>query len=401
MPRKIDHTIRALGWTSFFNDWSSEMIFPLLPAFMAEVLGIPKALIGFIDGISQSTASLLKLFSGYLSDRLGRRKALAVTGYVLSNVVKPLLAIAQGWPLVLLVRVSDRIGKGIRTAPRDALIAASADQQRGRAFGFHRAMDTLGAAMGSLSAFLMLRFVPGMPYRLAFLVAVIPGIVGVLCISLGAREPATPSQLRKIQLSWESLPRHLKRLVLAVLVFGLGDYTFTFFLLRTREMGVRAELIPLVYLAHTLVYAGGAYPTGILGDRWSRKPVLMLGFLAYAAMATGFAFLQGALAAWLLMLVFGLHLALTDSTARALVSDLAPEGIRGSALGVYHMGIGIVDLPAGLLAGVLWDQFKSPVPVFLTGASLAILATLVLLSVREPSRAGESTPNARSLPTAT
>lgn len=382
--RKLDRNVVALGLTSFFNDWSSEMILPLLPAFMAEILGIPKTLIGLIEGVSQSLASVLKVFSGYISDRVGRRKWLAITGYVLSNAVKPLLAVANGWAAVLSVRAADRIGKGIRTAPRDALIASSGSSKgRGRSFGFHRMMDTSGAILGTITAFLLMRFLAmeeAHRYRLIFLLAVIPGIVGVLCIIFGARERAA-AKAAEIRLSWNVLPANLKRVVIASVIFGVGNFTFTFFLLRVRDMGVSAMAIPLAYLLHNIVYAGASYPAGILADRWGKKNVLGLGILVYVATALGFAAFNAPAMAWVLMAVFGLHMALSDATARALVSDLAPDEVRGTALGVYHTGVGVADLPAGLLAGVLWDAV-SPQAVFLTGAVLALVSFAILMTVR-------------------
>jgi MFS family permease len=388
MKKKLDRNVLSLGITSFLNDWSSEMIFPLLPAFMAEVLNIPKPLIGLIEGISRSLASVLKVFSGYISDRLGKRKSLAVAGYALSNAVKPLLAVARNWPAVLAMRAADRIGKGIRTAPRDALIASATEKQkktRGKSFGFHRAMDTSGAMLGTIAAFVLMRFLPGdteSNYRTVFLLAVIPGMAGVATIALGARERSSPGNRKKPSLAWSSLPANVKRLVVASIIFGIGNYTFTFFLLRIREMGIAAAIVPLVYLVYNLFYAGASVPAGRLSDKLGRKKVLVAGFLLYACTATGFALVDAAPAAWLLMAVFGLHMALTDATARAFISDLSEESVRGTALGIYHTGVGVADLPAGIMAGFLWQQFSSTA-TFLTGAALALTATAVLATVKE------------------
>lgn len=385
--KKIDRNVLALGLTSFFNDWSSEMIFPLLPAFMAEILGIPKVIIGLIEGFSEGLVSVMQVFSGYVSDRIRRRKSLAVVGYAVSNIAKPFLAIAHGWPLVFTVRAADRLGKGIRTAPRDALIAATTEEKtdRGRSFGFHRAMDTSGAIVGTLCAFLLMRFLPGTPYRTIFLLAVIPGIVSVISVAAGTKEKVVGrGAARKASLSWNLLPANLRRLITASVIFGIGNFTFTFFLLRARDMGVSAILIPLIYLIYNVVYAAGAYPAGILSDRLGRKPILVLGFAVYVVTALGFAIFNIPLMAWFLMGLLGLHMALTDATARALVSDLAPEEIRGTALGVYHTGVGIADLPAGLLAGFLWDTI-SPSAVFFTGAGLTTVALAILFTVKNRS----------------
>ncbi|MCD6418939.1 MFS transporter [bacterium] len=384
---KIEKNVFFLGLTSFFNDLSSEMIFPILPAFMAEVLGIPKSLIGLIDGVAKSTASILKVFSGYISDRLGKRKALAVFGYSLSTVVKPILSITRSWVAVLGVRVGDRIGKGIRTAPRDALIAASSQEKhRGRSFGFHRAMDTLGALLGTIFTFLLLSVVLSGPvehrYRLVFLLAAIPAVIGVGFIVFGVKERKDIPPSKRVKLSWKMMPVNLRIFIVAAVIFGLGNFTFTFFLLRIRTMGIPAAIVPLVYLVYNVVYFLGSYPAGVASDKFSKKKILAFGFGAYILTAIGFAFLNAPVWAWFLMAVYGFHMAFTDGIARALVSDLAPVEIRGTALGMYHTGIGIVDLPSGLLAGFLWDAI-SPQAVFIVGAVIALVALCVLLVVKE------------------
>ncbi len=385
--KKINKNVFFLGLTSFFNDWSSEMIFPILPSFMAEILGIPKFLIGLIDGIAKSTASLLKVFSGYLSDKLGKRKALAVMGYSLSTIVKPFLSIANGWLSVLGVRVGDRIGKGIRTAPRDSLIAASSHKKhRGRSFGFHRAMDTFGALIGTVCTFLLLRFMLSGTiehrYRIIFLLAVVPAIIGVGFIVFGAKERKDVPPSKHIKLLWRAMPKNLRIFIIASMIFGLGNFTFTFFLLRIRTMGIAPAIVPLVYLVYNVVYFLASYPAGISSDRFSKKMILALGFGVYILTALGFAVFDAPIWAWILMALYGFHMAFTDGIARALVSDLAPQKIRGTALGIYHTGIGIVDLPSGLLAGFLWDVI-SPQGVFFVGAILAIVALIVLLFVKK------------------
>ncbi|RKZ33982.1 MFS transporter [bacterium] len=381
---KIDRNVFWLGLTSFFNDWSSEMIFPILPAFMAEILGIPKYLIGFIDGVAQSLASILKVFSGYISDKIGKRKMLAVSGYSLSAIVKPFLAIANSWLAVFSVRVGDRIGKGIRTAPRDALIASSAEKDRtGRSFGFHRAMDTLGALFGTLTVFILMKFILGpQSHRTIFLLAVIPALFGIMCIVFGTKEKRQNTQTKKLKFSWRTLPKKLRLLIMATFIFGVGNYTFTFFLLRIREMGIAMALIPLVYLLYNIVYFAVSYPAGIWADKIGKKTVYNIGLVMYIFTALGMAFLNASVWAWILMAIYGLHMGFTNATARALVSDYSPEDIRGTALGMYHTGIGIADLPAGLLAGTLWELF-SPKVVFSTGAILTVIALVIIISIRE------------------
>ncbi len=373
-----------LGLTSFFNDWSSEMIFPILPSFMAEVLGIPRTLIGVIDGVAESVASLLKVFSGYISDKIGRRKALAVAGYSFSTVVKPLLALARGWGMVFLVRVGDRVGKGIRTAPRDALIAASVDKSvRGRSFGFHRAMDTLGALVGTLTTYILMRYVLGPnSHRTIFLLSAIPALVGVGCLVFGVREVSAGISGKKIKLSWSAIPKNLKILIAAAFVFGIGNYTFTFFLLRIREMGIPVAVVPLVYLVYNLVYSAVSYPAGVLADRFGKRNIYALGLVMYILTALGMAFANSSGWAWVLLAFYGLHMGFTNATARALVSDLSPAEIRGTSLGIYHTAVGVADLPAGILAGALWDAFSAKV-VFSVGAALAFVSLIMIMFVRE------------------
>lgn len=373
-----------LGLTSFFNDWSSEMIFPILPAFMADVLGIPKSLIGLIDGVAESTASILKVFSGYISDKLGRRKALSVFGYAFSTFAKPFLALAKSWPLVFFVRVADRIGKGIRTAPRDALVAESVKRtRRGHAFGLHRAMDTMGAFVGTLTAFILInKLTSKTPYRLIFLLAVIPALIGVFIISAFVKEVRVKKVEQKPKLSWRVLPVRLRKLIAASVVFSLGAYTFTFFLLRIKDMGIPAKIVPLAYLLYNLVYFVVAYPAGIWSDKVGKKTVLMLGYTAYIITALGMALTNSVLAAWILMAIYGVYQAFAQVSSRALVSDFAPSHIRGTALGVYHTGVGLAQLPAGLIVGILWEKFSAKT-AFLVGAAIAFLAFLMLITVKE------------------
>jgi MFS family permease len=391
--KKMDRNIFYLGMTSFFNDWSSEMIFPLLPAFMADVLGIPKTLIGLIDGIAESAASILKVFSGYISDRLGKRKALAVAGYGFSTVVKPFLALATGWFLVLFVRVADRIGKGIRTAPRDALIAASSHKEnRGRSFGFHRAMDTFGALVGTVCAYFLLKYLPVVngtgAYRTIFVLTAIPAFIGVLFLIFGTKDKKDVLPGNKPKLSWRALPKQLKILIIATFIFGIGNYTFTFFLLRVHDMGIPDAVVPLVYLVYNVTYFLGSYPSGVISDKVGKKRMLAVGFSLYILTALLFAFLNAPIWAWLIMGVYGLHMAVTDATARASVSDLADPEIRGTALGVYHTSVGVSQLPAGLLAGFLWDK-TSPQTVFLVAAIISALALAILVCTPEKKRSAK------------
>ncbi len=379
---KIDRNIFSLGWVSLFTDLSSEMIFPILPAFLSDVLGISKFLIGLIEGVAESTASLLKVFSGYLSDRIRKRKPIVLFGYGLSAVTKPLLAFVPGWREVLLLRFLDRVGKGIRTSPRDAMIADySTTRIRGRAFGFHRTMDNLGAVLGTLSSFLLMSYLVSNPYRKVFLLSAIPGVLAVAILLLFVEEkgPSDPSGQREGRgLSLEGLDRRYIFFLLAAAIFTLSNFSYAFFLLRAEDMGVEVRYLPLVYLLFNITYLLFSYPSGVLSDRIGRRWVIALGYLTYTATSLGFAMVTRPGMAWFLFILYGLYHALVEGVSRAFVADLVPSERRATALGAYHTTVGIMALPAGLFAGGIWDLF-GPEATFFAGAFLSALAFLVLI----------------------
>ncbi len=376
--KKIPSTIRLLGWVSFFTDVSSEMILPILPLFLRNVLRAGMTSIGLIEGLADATASLLKVVSGYFSDRSRRRKPLVVAGYSLSTLVKPMLAAATQWWHVLLVRFTDRVGKGIRTAPRDALIAdASSAHHRGRSFGFHRAMDTAGAIVGTLLAFLVLSL-KAQNYRLVFLLAFVPGALAVL-ILLSLREPARETQSQRpvspaIFLQMGS--RYY--LLLLLMVFGtFANVSYAFFILRANDLGVASRWIPLIYLVYNVVYAAVAMPVGALSDRRGRVPVLISGYLVMALVMFGFAHATLAVHAWLLFLAYGLVSAVLETVPRAFVADMVGSAARGSGLGLYHTTVGLAALPGSVLFGYLWHHFSARV-AFYYGAGVSLVAILCL-----------------------
>ena len=386
--KKVSRNVGALGWVSFLNDASSEMIFPILPMFLADVLGLPKTLIGLIDGLAEGTASVLKVFSGYISDRIGRMKALALGGYAGSTLVKPLLFFATGFPMVLLVRLLDRIGKGIRTSPRDALIAASSsDKYRGRSFGFHRMMDTGGAVLGTLLAFLLLKYFVGGDLgriRYIFLLSVIPGVLAITVLAIFVRDPKRPVK-SGIAISFGSVLRKLDanaiRFLTASAVFALSNFTYSFFILRASEMGVKPALIPAVYLIYNVVYMLSSYPGGVLADRFGTRRVLLFGYGVYALTALGFALLGASWFSVLLFVGYGLFQGIVNPNARTMISLISAEEHRGTFLGIYHTVVGVSAFPASLIAGALWDSFGSQA-TFIAGAALSVIAFALLFTVK-------------------
>ncbi len=382
---KLPKNIRVLGWVSFFTDVSSEMILPILPLFLKNVLKTTMTSIGLIEGVAEATASLLKVVSGVWSDRSQRRKPFIVAGYGLSTVVKPLLALTSNWVQVLGIRFTDRVGKGIRTSPRDALIAdTSGVASRGRSFGFHRALDTLGAAVGTLAAFLLLSW-KIQAYRLVFLLSVVPGLVAVfLLLFLLNEKPGTPrlGEAGGWQLPFRELPVDFWFLLGILAVFTFANVSYAFFILKINQIGISAAMVPLVYLFYNLVYATFAMPFGALSDKMGRERLLLLGFFLMTLLLWGFSKATAAWQAWVLFFVYGLTSAITETVPRALISDWAKKTSRGSALGVYHMAIGLTALPASFIFGAIWHAQGARV-AFQYGTSVAAAAVLLLVIFRQ------------------
>lgn len=377
---ELRRNILVLGWVSFFSDISSEMIYPLLPLFLVNVLGAPVTVIGLIEGVAESTASLLKVFSGWLSDRMGRRKALATIGYAMSNLTKPFFAVTTAWPQVLAIRFTDRVGKGIRTSPRDAILADSVPAaEQGSAFGLQRAMDTAGAVAGPLAAFAVLSIWAG-DYRRVFLLALVPGGLAIALVAWLVRErPFVPKpDAVPPGLSLAPFDRRFKLFLLAVTVFMLGNSSDAFLLLRAQNLGVPANLVPILWGMFNLIYAATAWPAGKLSDRIGRKTLVVAGYLVFAGVYAGFALASAAWHAWLLFAAYGLYYGATDGVQRAFAADLAPAHLRGTAFGVFHMLTGLALFPASIIAGWLWQNLGVPAP-FIYGAGMALVAVLVFV----------------------
>lgn len=381
----ISRNVWWLGVTSFCTDISSEMLYPLVPIFVTVTLGAPASIVGLIEGVAEASASFLRLFSGWLSDRLGRRRALVIAGYALSAAGKPLLAAAGTWLVVLVARFTDRVGKGIRTSARDALLADSATQAtRGRAFGFHRSADTLGAVLGPLLAIPLLA-VTHQGLRLVFVLSVIPAACGLAALfavrdpSLGPRPEAPP------RLSLGALDAPFRRYLLALAIFALGNSSDAFIILRGRQLGLSLVAVILAYAAYNLIYSLSAYPAGIMSDRIGRRPMIVAGFALFAIVYLGFGAVRAGWQLWGLLAVYGLYNGLTDGLTRALAADLSAPQARGTAIGWVHMVLGAGALVASLVAGILWTSVGPAAPFFY-GAALAAVAAVCLFTTRLPSR---------------
>jgi MFS family permease len=383
---KIPRNIWILGFTSLFNDTSSEMIHAVLPLFLVSSLGANVALVGLIEGIAEATASILKVFSGAISDYWQRRKALAVFGYGLSTAVKPLFVVANSPFMVLLARLGDRIGKGIRVAPRDALVADSTDvTNRGAAYGLRQSLDTIGAFLGPLTAFGLMSTAHS--FRFIFGVALIPGLLAVGCLAFGVREPERPYQAfkRPNPLNWKalkSLGGSYWGLAFAALLFNLGNSSEAFLLLKAKQVAIADFQIPLVLVVMNISYALSAYPVGALSDRVNRKTLLLWGWALNAGLYLGLAIAQSPWQVWILVGGYGLYLGMTQGVLLAMVADRVPEQLRGTAFGFLNLLVGVALLPASLVAGWLW-QAVSPGAAFLAGSGFAVAATMLLFVQQE------------------
>ncbi|MFN2399876.1 MAG: MFS transporter [Gemmatimonadaceae bacterium] len=377
----MSRNVVALGLVSFFTDVSSEIIYPLLPLFLTTVLAASASTIGAIEGAAESTAALLKLGSGWLSDRSRRRKRLVVAGYALSTLVRPLVALAQSAGQVLAVRLADRAGKGIRTSPRDALIADSVDPSlRGRAFGFQRAADHAGAVLGPLIAFALLGMT-GISLRNLFLLAAIPGLLAVVVVVFWVRDIPRPANEtgKGIDLS-QPLGRRFWAFLAIVLIFTLGNSTDAFLLLRASQLGVPIALIPVLWATLHAVKSLSSTPGGMLSDRVGRKLPIVIGWMLYAGVYFGFARATDEWHAWVLFGAYGIYFGLTEGVEKALVADVVPPERRGTAFGWYNLAIGLGALPASLMFGLIWDRVGYAA-AFSVGAGLALIAALGMMAV--------------------
>jgi MFS family permease len=366
----------VLGLVSLFMDISSEMIYPLIPLYLNNVLHASKTSIGLIEGMAESTASILKVFSGWLSDRLGKRKALIFWGYGISVFSRPILATATSWVHVLVYRFTDRIGKGVRTAPRDAIIADSTRQEiLGKAFGFHRAMDTVGAMIGPGIAFLLMGIFHDR-LQTVFWISIVPGLFAILTIALFVRDVKGDRGTERPRISLRGLDVKFRMFLAVVALFTLGRTSDAFLVLRAQDLGVRAGLIPILYLVFNLVSASLSTHAGIVADKVGKRRVILGSYLLFSLVFVGFAFATSSLHAWLLFGIYGIFVAVNEGVQRAYVATIIRPEIKATGYGIYHTTIGLAALPSSVIGGALWQNI-GPQALFLYGAAMSLLSCVL------------------------
>ena len=393
--RRLPRNVFAISLVSLLNDASSEIIYPFLSIFLATTLSASPLAIGMIEGAAESVSSFLKLFAGYFSDRLGKRKGLVVFGYALASVSRPLLAFATTWQQALGIRITDRVGKGIRSAPRDAMIADAAEpRERGLAFGFHRAMDHAGAIIGPLLGYAILLWVAtdknsptSTDYQKIFLIASVPALAAVLVAAFWVRETKAKGThttelngIKPPRLSLRGMDSNFKRFLFILVLFTLSNSSDLFLLRRAQDAGVSVATIPLLWAALHGIKVLSSLIGGDLSDRLGRKTLIASGWLLYAAVYAGFAFVSSVGAVWALFLVYGIYFGLAEGAEKALVADLVRAEQRGTAYGLYNLAFSIAVFPASLLIGVVW-AWAGAQTAFLVSAGLAVTAAMLLLTL--------------------
>ncbi len=374
--KSIISNIVLIGLVSLFIDMSTEMVYPLIPIFLTATLGASPAIVGIIEGIAESIASLLKVFSGYIGDVYHHKKRLTFIGYSASVLYKVFLLLAASWPGVLVARVIDRTGKGIRTAPRDALVAQSSDGKKlGRSFGLHKMLDMAGSSLGALIAYLFIT--SSVSFHQAFLLSIIPAVIGILIIPAVREDKSKVAASKKLPLRGVRLDGTLKMYLAVIFVFCIGNSSNTFLLLKAQEQGFSTSQVMLLYFIFNVSASLLAIPSGKLSDKFGRSRVLVPGYFLYGFVYLGFAFLTQKPAILILFIAYGAYNALISGAERAFIVETAPSGLKGTVLGIYGMLQGIGLLLASVIAGFLWDTVSSDAP-FLLGGILGILSALFI-----------------------
>ena len=386
MKSKISKPVIILGLVSLFTDIASEMLYPVTPIFLTTVLGSSMAVVGVIEGIAEVTAGLLKGYFGNLSDKVGKRSIFVVIGYSISALVKPLPGIIQNVPAVLFSRLSDRMGKGIRTAPRDALLASYSNGNSGAVFGFHRAMDTLGAAIGPVIALVLLYFFPD-NFQLIFLLAFIPSAIAVaFTFIVKDKQQSAKTKSKKNYLAfWKAAPKEYKRILILIVIFSLVNSSDVFLILKSQNISNSNTLAILGYVFYNLVYAAASYPLGGISDKYGKKKVFTFGLIIFSLVYFGFAFIDNINFIWILFALYGVYAASTEGVSKAWISDLIPNEYRGSAIGLITMLSSFAVMFGSFLTGILWDKFGSTIP-FLFSASVSLLIAFILFMYNPPNK---------------
>jgi MFS family permease len=377
--KDIPKNVKALGFVSLLNDAASEMIYPLLPIFLTSVLGVGAGALGIIEGIAESTASLLKLFSGWFSDKIKKRKVLILIGYSLAALGRPLVALSRLWWQVAVIRFIDRLGKGVRTSPRDALISISTPEDlKGKAFSLHRAMDHAGAIIGPLTAIILLKY--GMSLKNLFLWALLPGVITIFIIFFFVKEKKIQTKEKNIKFEFSILSKNFKTYLLILILFTLGNSSDAFLILKAKDAGIAISLIPLLWIVLHFVKMITSVPGGAWSDRVGRRKVIVSGWIIYALIYLGFGFSYKLFHIWGLFAIYGIYFGLTEGVEKAFVSDLVSKKFQGTAFGFYHLAVGIAAFPSSIIFGFIWQKFGSQV-AFSYGAILAGIASILLLSL--------------------
>ena len=398
--RRLSRNVITLGWVSLLMDMASEMLYPIIPIYLTQVLGASPELLGLIEGVAEGGGSILRWMSGALSDRFRRRKPFVVAGYSLAALSKPLMG-AAGWPLFFAARVLDRVGKSIRTSPRDALIADSTDAaNRGLAFGFHRAMDTCGAVLGPLVVVVLLWLHPKFPLRWLFIIALAPGLASAMVALLAVRDiPHEANPQARPPSLWQAYSGSYWILILANAIFTLGNSVDSFLILRSTNLGLNTHSVILAYILFNGVFATTALPFGSLSDRFGRKPIIIGGWLIFAGVYFGFAAARSSAVVWGLFAIYGLYQALTEGISKAMVTDLVAPHQRGGAIGLFYTITGICQIAANLITGALWSVSLTDYHLqagLLTGTLGALVAIPIIAIVGtrpKPVTPGASNPS--------
>ena len=383
MKSKIPRQVLILGMVSLFTDIASEMLYPITPIFLTAVLGSSMTVVGMIEGTAEFIAGILKGYFGNYSDRIGKRSIFIVIGYGISALAKPLPGIFQNIPTVLFSRVSDRVGKGIRTAPRDALLGSYSNGKSGAVFGFHRGMDTLGAAFGPVAALVLLHYFPD-NFQLIFLIAFVPSVIAVFFTLLVKDKPIEAKHRSKNNYSefWKSAPKSYKKILILITIFSLINSSDVFLILKSKDVSASNSLAIFGYIFYNLIYAAASYPLGGLADKFGKRKIFSLGLLIFSAVYFGFAILPDIKFIWILFALYGIYAAATEGVSKAWVSDLIPDEQRGSAIGLLTMLTSFAVMLGSFTAGILWDKFGSSVP-FLLSAVVSLIIAFIFFVQKE------------------